>query len=61
MEAAGFIGKLKSRTLGTKALINTDHHLNLLMGTSSLSRLEEPTAIFEFTISGGELSGAVRF
>lgn len=59
-EAAGFIAKLKTRTLGGNALIHTDHHLNLLMGTSALSRLEEPTALLELTVNRGESVGQVQ-
>ncbi|CAE7622394.1 COMMD10, partial [Symbiodinium microadriaticum] len=55
-ERAEFIGKLKTRSIGSCALVDTDHHLNLLVGESNLSRLQDPTALFEFTTTtpGGE-------
>jgi len=49
-EAPGFVSKLKARALGGPSVLETDYHLNLIMGESSLSRLQEPTALFEFTI-----------
>ena len=50
-EAAGFISKLKERSLHSTSLVSTDFRLNLLMGTGDLSRAAEPTGIFEFNIS----------
>ena len=50
-EAAAFVGKLKARPLGAPTLLDVDYHLNLMMGESSLTRLQEPTALFELTIS----------
>jgi hypothetical protein len=50
-ERAEFINKLKSRTLGATALIGTDHHLNIMVGDSGLSKLQEPTALFEFSLA----------
>ena len=50
-EALNFINKLKSRTLGSNTLIETRYHLNLIMADSILSKQQEPTAIFEFTLS----------
>mmetsp|Transcript_100543 Transcript_100543/g.216970 ORF Transcript_100543/g.216970 Transcript_100543/m.216970 type:complete len:199 (-) Transcript_100543:107-703(-) len=55
-ERAEFIGKLKSRSIGSSALVGTDHHLNLMVGESNLTRLQDPTALFEFTTTtpGGD-------
>ncbi len=53
-EAAAYIAKLKTETMGFDSLKNTDYHLNMIMGQSSLTRLQEPTAMFEFTISNTE-------
>lgn len=53
-EAPEFVNKLKARNLGGAALINTDYHLNLIVGESNLTRLQEPTALFEFTVSKPE-------
>lgn len=50
-EASTFIGKLKNRTLGTASLVDTDYHLNLTLGINDLTRLQEPTAIFEFSVT----------
>ena len=50
-EAAEFIGKLKERTLGGNALLETSYHFNLIMSESQLSKQHEPTAIFEFNLS----------
>lgn len=50
-EAAGLVARLKQRTLGAPALVDVDYHLNLIMGESSLTRLQEPTALFEFTVA----------
>mmetsp|Transcript_21330 Transcript_21330/g.35935 ORF Transcript_21330/g.35935 Transcript_21330/m.35935 type:complete len:200 (+) Transcript_21330:114-713(+) len=48
-ERAEFIGKLKQRNIGAASLTGTDYHLNVMVGESNLTRLQEPTAIFEFT------------
>lgn len=53
-EALNFINKLKSRTLGSKTLLETRYHMNLIMADSILSKQHEPTAIFEFTLSNPE-------
>ena len=63
-EAPAFVGKLKARTLGGAALVDTDYHLNLIMGESNLTRLQEPTALFEFTVTkpvgqGGDADAGV--
>jgi COMM domain containing 10 len=50
-EGAEYVQKLKSRPLGAPALIDTDYHLNLNMSANSLQRLQEPTAIFELSVS----------
>jgi len=52
-EAADFIAKLKERTLGSNALLETAYHLNLVTSQSELNKLHEPTAIFEFSLSQG--------
>ena len=48
-ERAEYISKLKQRNIGAASLIGTDFHLNVLVGESNLTRLQEPTALFEFT------------
>jgi hypothetical protein len=48
-ERAEYISKLKQRNIGAAALTGTDYHLHVMVGESSLTRLQEPTAIFEFT------------
>lgn len=50
-DRAEFINKLKQRTLGAAALVGTDYHLNITVAESTLSKLQEPTALFDFTIS----------
>mmetsp|Transcript_10864 Transcript_10864/g.11283 ORF Transcript_10864/g.11283 Transcript_10864/m.11283 type:complete len:198 (+) Transcript_10864:15-608(+) len=50
-ERAEFVNKLKQRTLGSSVLIGTDYHLNVLVGESNLTKLQNPTALFEFTLS----------
>jgi hypothetical protein len=49
-EAPAYISKLKARTLGVPALDSSNYRLNLLMGTSGLTKLQEPTALFEFNV-----------
>ena len=49
-EAPAYLAKLKQKTLGGPTLVETDYHLNLVMGESTLTRLQEPTALFEFCI-----------
>lgn len=55
-EAAAFIAKLKSRTLGSKALIDSSYHLNLIMSDSRLKTQHEPTAVFELNVSDGNVN-----
>lgn len=50
-EAASYMGKLKSRTLGSKTLIETNYHLNVIMSDSLQSQRHDPTSLFEFTLS----------
>ena len=50
-EGADYVSKLKSKQLGAAALVDTDYHLNLNMSARSLQRLQEPTAVFELSIS----------
>ena len=59
-EAAGFIGKLKDRSIHTSTLQSSDYRLNLLMATGGLSRLAEPTALFEFNILDSSSSSLGR-
>lgn len=49
--APGFVEKLKNRTLGAPTLVDTDYHLNLTLGVHDLSRTQEPTAIFELSVT----------
>ena len=50
-EASNYVSKLKGRNLGATTLVDTNFHLNLSMGQSTLSKLQEPTAIFELSLS----------
>lgn len=50
-QAPDLVAKLKQRILGAPTLIDTDYHLNLTLGVDELSRLQNPTAIFEFSVS----------
>ena len=50
-EAPKFLEKLKNRTLGAATLVDTDYHLNLTLGINDLTRLQEPSAIFEFSVT----------
>lgn len=50
-EATEYMTKVKAQTLGFPALTNTDYHLHMIMGESSLSKQQEPTALFEFTVT----------
>lgn len=50
-ECAEYVTKLKARSLGAPQLINTDYHLNLNVSANSLQRLQEPTALFELSVS----------
>ncbi|CAN0413822.1 unnamed protein product, partial [Ectocarpus fasciculatus] len=50
-ERIDFVNKLKQRTLGAAALVGTDYHMNITVAESTLSKLQESTALFDFTIS----------
>ena len=50
-ECAEYVTKLKSRSLGAAQLVDTDYHLNLNVSANTLQRLQEPTAIFELSIT----------
>ena len=56
-EAPAYLAKLKQKTLGGPTLVETDYHLNLVMGESTLTRLQEPTALFEFCIDDDKKVG----
>lgn len=53
-EAAEYIARLKStQTMGqpsSSSLLHSDYHLNMILSQSALSKQQEPTAIFEFTL-----------
>lgn len=51
-EAPGYMARLKARTLGGPALVDTDYRLHLTMGESALTRQQEPSALFTFTVQG---------
>jgi hypothetical protein len=52
VEAANLLSKLRKRTLGgPKVLAGSSWTMNLQMGQSGLTRLTEPTAIFEMVLS----------
>lgn len=57
-EAAEYIANLKAaQTMGcpsSSSLVHTDYHLNMILGQSALSKQQEPTALFEFTIKAGD-------
>lgn len=50
-DRAEFINKLKQRSLGAAAMVGTDYHLNITVAENTLSKLQEPTALFDFTVS----------
>lgn len=50
-ERGEFVSKLKQRTMGYSTLQGTDYHLNLIVSESNLTKLQEPTALFEFTLT----------
>lgn len=54
------MSKLKQRTLGASSLTGTDYHLNVIVGESNLSTLQEPTALFEFTTTDPASGPEVR-
>ena len=56
IEAAEFVGRLKVQPLGYSSLRSSDHRLNMLMGISNLTRLQEPTALFEFTVDSPNMA-----
>ena len=58
-EAAEYVGKLKTRNLGGCTLVDTNFHMNLSMGQSTLSKLQEETALFELTLANSQ-SGEAR-
>jgi hypothetical protein len=47
-ESVGYILRLKQRTLGCPALIDSDYHINVTVSESSMLKQQEPTALFEF-------------
>lgn len=53
-EAAEYSARLKAaQSMGfpsSSSLVHTDYHLNMVLGQSALSKQQEPTALFEFTI-----------
>jgi hypothetical protein len=56
-EAAEYIARIKQTPVlgfpSSSSLQSSDYHLNLVMAQSGLSKLQEPTAIFEFAFAGG--------
>ena len=66
LEGAGFVARLKStRTLGTRRLVQSEFRLNLAMaqeghgeGLLGPRKLNEPTALIELTLAGGEGIGS---
>lgn len=61
-EAAEYIARLKAvQTMGqpsSSSLVNTDYHLNLVLGQGALSKQQEPTALFEFSLAGGDANAS---
>lgn len=53
-EAGGYIAKLKTETMNYDTLQSNTYHLNMVMAQSGLTRLQEPTAFFELTLSNHE-------
>ena len=53
-EASSYVSKLKSNDLGYTATVDSNYHLNLAMGQSTSSKLQEPTAIFELSLLNGD-------
>eukprot|EP00620_Florenciella_sp_RCC1587_P008307 CAMPEP_0182589476 /NCGR_PEP_ID=MMETSP1324-20130603/69634_1 /TAXON_ID=236786 /ORGANISM="Florenciella sp., Strain RCC1587" /LENGTH=212 /DNA_ID=CAMNT_0024806615 /DNA_START=11 /DNA_END=649 /DNA_ORIENTATION=+ len=54
-EATEFVGRLKEHTMsGPKALLDSQYRLHLMMGESNLTRLKEPSALFEFKLGRPE-------
>lgn len=37
----------------SSSLLHSDYHLNMVLSQSALSKQQEPTAVFEFTLSAG--------
>ena len=66
LEGAGFVARVKStRTLGTRRLVQSEFRLNLVMaqgghgeGLLGPRKLNEPTALIELTLAGGEGFGS---
>jgi hypothetical protein len=64
-ESAEYIARLKKTTLGSRQMTGLNYHLNVSMGDSNLLRLQEPTALFEFSLNlndqslGGGTMGTV--
>jgi hypothetical protein len=52
-ERAEFINKLKQRQIGSSTLVGTDYHLNVMMGENNLTKLQDLTVLFEFTLTSG--------
>mmetsp|Transcript_37490 Transcript_37490/g.64681 ORF Transcript_37490/g.64681 Transcript_37490/m.64681 type:complete len:214 (+) Transcript_37490:108-749(+) len=54
-EATEFVGRLKEHTMsGPKALLDSQYRLHLMMGESNLTRLKDPSALFEFKLGRAE-------
>mmetsp|Transcript_10262 Transcript_10262/g.16821 ORF Transcript_10262/g.16821 Transcript_10262/m.16821 type:complete len:253 (-) Transcript_10262:130-888(-) len=54
-QAADYIAKLKAQSASIGypyRLRSSDYHLNMVVGQSALTKQQEPTALFEFTIDG---------
>jgi len=53
-EGTAFRNKLtKQSSLGSPSLINTDYHINLNIGQSNIKKINDATAVLEFTVSKG--------
>ena len=59
-ERQEFISRLKQRDIGAASLVGTDYHLNVMVGESNLTRLQDPTALFELTTTDPVRGPAVR-
>ena len=53
-EAGDYVAKLKSSGIGYTTLVDTNFHLNITMGQSTSSKLQEPKALFELTLNNGD-------
>ena len=66
-EGAAFVARLKgTRTLGASSLVHSEFRLNLVMaqgghgeGVFGPRKINEPTALIEFTLANGSHSSAV--